>query len=414
MGQWHTPYRTGFSLNLLKKDFSLEEIYQRELAVFWTEATEKRTFIKSLNERCLKLFNKPLKDFIPKNTINNRVYLMGKKKSKPIVITPEKRKIYDSISREDLYKIIEVLKDHIEEESSKKEINNQKKKLADSILSISSIPKVKLLKVLDLPKSCFYDRVIDKEIGHRHRKDSKVYDIKYVCLVTKLFEDQLHCPGSRKVSKLLCKKGHNISQTTVNKIMRNAHLFASRLKKKANFHESKITNKQVEYLLTPEVIDNAKPNELMSADFSIISTRVGNVHLHVLMDIISQKIVEWTLEYNQYSKIVLNQLELHPDIKILNTDHGSQYFEKNLVKFLKDNNIQQSMGIVGKSTDNRWVEYFFGCLKSEYLSQYNVKQMGFKRLKDLIQNYVTYYNNFRINEKLNWMTPVEFEKNFVN
>ena len=34
--------------------------------------------------------------------------------------------------------------------------------------------------------------------------------------------------------------------------------------------------------------------------------------------------------------------------------------------------------------------------------------MSFKELEQAIVNYIDYYNNVRIQEKLNWMSPVQF------
>ncbi|MBQ3621844.1 hypothetical protein II941_03610 [bacterium] len=36
----------------------------------------------------------------------------------------------------------------------------------------------------------------------------------------------------------------------------------------------------------------------------------------------------------------------------------------------------------------------------------NIKQMLFAQLKQIIANYIYYYNNVRIQKKLNWCHPV--------
>lgn len=56
--------------------------------------------------------------------------------------------------------------------------------------------------------------------------------------------------------------------------------------------------------------------------------------------------------------------------------------------------------------DNSPMENFFGVMKQE---MYHGKiYRSFEELEIAINEYVNYYNNDRINEKLNWNSPVTY------
>ena len=52
------------------------------------------------------------------------------------------------------------------------------------------------------------------------------------------------------------------------------------------------------------------------------------------------------------------------------------------------------------------MENFFGVMKQEMY--YGVVYYSFKELKEAIEKYIVYYNEHRIKQKLDWMSPVEY------
>ncbi|EEO6567578.1 IS3 family transposase, partial [Listeria monocytogenes] len=56
--------------------------------------------------------------------------------------------------------------------------------------------------------------------------------------------------------------------------------------------------------------------------------------------------------------------------------------------------------------DNSPMENFFSILKQELY--YGKIYQSQNELKLAIENYIYYYNHYRIKEKLNWKSPVEF------
>lgn len=79
---------------------------------------------------------------------------------------------------------------------------------------------------------------------------------------------------------------------------------------------------------------------------------------------------------------------------------------KNYVNSLKQERIFQSMSRKGNCLDNAVMENFFGLLKQEIY--YGVAYDSYEALKSAIEQYIKYYNEQRIKEKLGWKSPVQY------
>ena len=79
---------------------------------------------------------------------------------------------------------------------------------------------------------------------------------------------------------------------------------------------------------------------------------------------------------------------------------------KAYVHCLKANRIFQSMSRKGNCYDNSVMENFFGVMKQEMY--YGVVYYSYDELHNAIEQYITYYNEQRIKQKLGWMSPVEY------
>ncbi|MFV8471608.1 IS3 family transposase, partial [Mycoplasma sp. B6188] len=324
-----------------------------------------------------------------------------------------------NISQKDYDIILNVLLDELlGEDSTKKERNNKVSEVIEKIknkknncsASINS-----LCKLFGISRSRFYDR--KDNVGYKKRKDSKVTEIEMIALVNEVFNQHKGNIGSDKISGLIKKDyGINISQPTVSKIMSNSHLYVNSTKNKPKkFKEDKNTKDDFEYLVDVEKRQELKPYEAVSADFMIIKNKDKHYHLHMIADIKTHKIVAYTLSDNQSASVVYKDITKLKDlnVKIMNTDHGTQYFEKNVRAYLESIGVKQSMGRVGCSNDNLWIEYIFGRIREELFSQYNINKLDIKYVKRLIDNYVEYWNNMRPIKTLNYMSPNEYI-NFLN
>ena len=75
---------------------------------------------------------------------------------------------------------------------------------------------------------------------------------------------------------------------------------------------------------------------------------------------------------------------------------------------LKKQKIFQSMSRKGNCLDNSIMENFFSLLKQEIF--HGETYHSFDELKTAIDDYIYYYNNHRMKQKLNWKSPVQFRE----
>lgn len=84
---------------------------------------------------------------------------------------------------------------------------------------------------------------------------------------------------------------------------------------------------------------------------------------------------------------------------------------KQYQSLLQQKGIKQSMSNKGNCLNNAVMENFFGLLKSEllYLRKFDSIQQFLEELDD----YINYYKNNRIKEKLKGLSPVQYRSQFL-
>ncbi|KAA6330085.1 hypothetical protein EZS27_021175 [termite gut metagenome] len=91
---------------------------------------------------------------------------------------------------------------------------------------------------------------------------------------------------------------------------------------------------------------------------------------------------------------------------IFHSDQGWQYQHYGYRKSLEEHGILQSMSRKGNCLDNAMAENFFEIMKSEllYAEKFETAEEFIKALEE----YIDYYNNKRIKNKLNGKSPVQY------
>jgi putative transposase len=76
----------------------------------------------------------------------------------------------------------------------------------------------------------------------------------------------------------------------------------------------------------------------------------------------------------------------------------------------KEKGITTSTSRKGNRHDNAVIESFHSSLKAETF--YSQEKQYFTNfiVKQMVQNYIHYYNQIRIHAKLNYLSPVDFRK----
>lgn len=216
--------------------------------------------------------------------------------------------------------------------------------------------------------------------------------------------------GYRRIHLELKNKGYKINHKTVYRLMKELNLKSLVRIKKYKSYKGTI-GKVAPNILNRE-FSSKVPNTKWVTDITEFKIGSKKLYLSPILDLYNQEIVSYSLSespnFNQV-RIMLNQaFNKYNDLNglILHSDQGYQYQLKQYQEMLLSKGIVQSMSRKGNCLDNSVMENFFGLLKSElfYMEKFNTIQ----ELKIAIDDYIYYYNNHRIKEKLKGQSPTGF------
>ena len=157
-----------------------------------------------------------------------------------------------------------------------------------------------------------------------------------------------------------------------------------------------------------------KPNKKWYTDVTEFNLRGDKIYLSPILDGCAGDIVSFNISkkpdfyqiIDMMDKAFLNNPII--DNLIFHSDQGWQYQMKQFSNILEEQNIIQSMSRKGNSLDNSLMENFFGLLKTEIFYGFEDQYETIDELIQAIEEYIYYYNNDRIKERLKGLTPMEY------
>ena len=118
----------------------------------------------------------------------------------------------------------------------------------------------------------------------------KVNNPFYINLVLESFKQSNNIYGANRISiDIFNRFGIRISESSVQRIMKNNNLIASFPKTKNKYKENKNTKFKCDNLLNNETLKKYAPNEIGCADFSIIKIKNEHYHLFTIIGQLPQK-----------------------------------------------------------------------------------------------------------------------------
>jgi transposase InsO family protein len=160
-----------------------------------------------------------------------------------------------------------------------------------------------------------------------------------------------------------------------------------------------------------------RPCQKWATDVTQVRIKEDKCYVSPILDMFNGEIVSYIISDRPDLKMVTEMLRKalrgRKDIKglILHSDQGWHYQHYKYREMLAKKDIIQSMSRKGNCLDNSMMENFFGLMKSELLYANEYQDMeSFKH--DLIE-YIDYYNNNRIKNRLNGMSPVQYRTQYL-
>ena len=155
-----------------------------------------------------------------------------------------------------------------------------------------------------------------------------------------------------------------------------------------------------------------KPMQKLTTDITYLPFGPKRLYLSSIMDLHNGEILAYTIGPKQDTKFVLdtlNQIDLPKDV-LLHSDQGSVYTSAEYYNLCKEKNIIRSMSRKGTPADNAPIESFHSSLKCEafYIKDEVITSSSI--VIQIVENYIKYYNENRIQQKLDYLSPVEYRR----
>lgn len=264
---------------------------------------------------------------------------------------------------------------------------------------------------LSIAKQCDLLFVNKSTYYYKQRGLSK-QDLENMKIIDEIYTEHPYF-GARRMSKQLEPYGITIGRKAVRRYYRIMAIEA--VYPKMNLSKRNQAHKIYPYLLRG--IDITKVNQVWSTDITYIRMAQGFIYLVAVIDWFSRYILSWrisiSLEADFCIEALKDAIETHGHPEIFNTDQGSQFTSRDFIAVLEQHQIKISMDGKGRALDNVFIERFWRSLKQEKI--YMIILNTVKEVKNAITNYMGFYNNKRMHQALEYLTPeqVHFKKNIV-
>lgn len=157
------------------------------------------------------------------------------------------------------------------------------------------------------------------------------------------------------------------------------------------------------------------PRAILLTDITYLQYNGTFAYLSTILDAYTKQILSYVLSESLKVDFVLdtiNQLVEKHGIDfnaetIVHSDQGCHYTSYSFIQILKDNGLRQSMSRRGNCWDNAPQESFYGHMKDE-IGKRLLYCESFKDVKELIDDWIDFYNNERYQWQLAKLSPNEF------
>ncbi len=224
--------------------------------------------------------------------------------------------------------------------------------------------------------------------------------------------------GARKIWLHLRREGHDVARCTIERLMRShGWIGAMRGKRFITTVPDACGDRPAD--LVDRDFTTTAPNQLWVADFTYVATWSGTVYVAFIFDAYSRMICGWRAAERMDTSLVLDTLQ-HAiwtrqrdgidDLAGLvhHTDAGSQYTSFAFTSRLIEAGVDASVGSVGDAYDNAMAESLIGTYKTELIRPDGPwRDLEHVELSTL--DWVWWFNNERINEAVDDLTPLEAE-----
>jgi len=274
-----------------------------------------------------------------------------------------------------------------------------------------------LCQLSGVSRSGYYNYLSSEDI----RMEREKRDLEHRDLILKVFSRRGYKKGSRSIKMILGNEFNVVfSLKRIRRIMYKYDIVCPHRRSNPYRKIAKATKEHrvVKNILNRE-FKQATPGKVLLTDITYLPYSNSKMaYLSTIKDastneILSYKVSEkitLDIALDTVKKLVKNRRVKLTKDAFIHSDQGSHYTSPIFQQLLNKHNLRQSMSRRGNCWDNAPQESFFGHMKDEI----NLKSCTtFENVKKMIDNYITYYNNYRYQWNLQKMTPVQCRNHFL-
>lgn len=291
--------------------------------------------------------------------------------------------------------------------SSKFQLIHELVSREDNVLTITE-----LCSIARVSGSGYYNRVNSKDKrDEQERKDRHDFE-----LILEAFSHRGYDKGVRGIHMRLLHMDPPILMN-VKKISRLMHKYNLICPiRQANPYRRMAaalkTNNVADNLVNREFEEHG-PRSILLTDITYIPYNGTFAYLSTIIDAFTKQVLSYAISDNlklDFVLLTVEQLIRNHRISldeetIIHSDRGVHYTSYKFIEIVKDSNLRQSMSGRANCRDNAPQESFFGHMKDE-IDVSNCTD--FCEVKDIIDDWIDYYNNERYQWDLAKLSPNEY------
>jgi transposase InsO family protein len=264
-----------------------------------------------------------------------------------------------------------------------------------------------MLAFLKIPKSNYY--------RWKNRPDDED-ECKLIELINAIGIKHKRRYGYRRVvAELRTKYQLKINHKRVRRIMAENILQAKIRRKKFVRYKPEEIIKKADLIQRQFKAD--APNKKWYTDVSTITDGESNLYLSAIIDGFNNEVISSITGPSPNLELAFETVTRALEKRkvngvILHSDQGGLYTSPKFQEFVKEKNIIQSMSQVGVCYDNVLIESFFSHLKVEAFYSQDLTATN-EQIIEIVEEYIYYYNNERLQLKLNKLPPIQYREQFI-
>lgn len=253
---------------------------------------------------------------------------------------------------------------------------------------------------------------ISKAGYYKYREVKKEKD-EHTEIVSKIFNDNHKCYGTRRIKKELSRQGIILSRRKIGRIMAQEGLVSNYTVMQYKVHSKGVNNDPIPNELGREFLGRNKLEAVVS-DLTYVRVNGKWNYICTLMDLYNREIIGYSCGPNKnaalvekaFSKVSEDLREIH----WFHSDRGLEFKNKLIDKTLSTFGIKRSLSNKGTPYDNAVAESTFKSIKIEFVYPNTFRSL--EELEFKLGAYIWWYNHKRLHSTLGYQSPKEYELNY--